>query len=161
MARLKVRIDDLWASHESFEEGIAEAFTQRNSLLHAGKITSPEEAFGNLWRIRIFVERLFLRAIDFPDTLLAWEHTQTVAQANRAREIRSNPGRYAISSWTLVPKRWQRKPFQTSEQPEEPEVQRRRRNHRERAVRGVTPSPSESYIALDAAFEVLPLDLLI
>jgi hypothetical protein len=124
VTRLKVRVDDLWASHESFEKGIAGALTQRNNLLLAGKIESPEEALGNLWRIRIFVERFILRAIEFPDALFAQGHNQGVVQANRDREIRRNPKKYPTSSWLLVPKRWRRSPRQTPEGPNESEAQK-------------------------------------
>jgi len=119
VARLNVRTDDLWASHERFEEGISEALKQRNSLLHTGSVESPEEASGNLGRVRIFVERLFLRTIGCPETLLAEEHSQAAASANRAREVRSNPGAHPIESWLLVPKRWRQTTTPPSEKPGE------------------------------------------
>lgn len=113
--RLRLRIDDLWASHESFEQGISEAFKQRNSLLHLGSVSSPEDAYGNLCRVRIFVERLFLLIIKCPESFLAWEHSQAVESANRDRETRSNPSRYPASSWMLFPKRWRLKTDPSSE----------------------------------------------
>jgi hypothetical protein len=122
-ARLKVRTDDLWISPEGFEDGINEAFRQRNELLHAGKVSSFEEADGNLWRIRIFTERLFLRIIDCPEDLLAWEHNQEVAWANRARKIRENRSMYPVSSWMLTPKPWRRMTSKSGEEMPDPESQ--------------------------------------
>lgn len=102
--RVGIAVEELWRAHGGLAAGISETFEQRNALLHAAEIRHPEEAFGNLARSRVLVERLLLRSLQLPDTLLHPVHDEDARRANLETEMRKDPSRYPIEGWSLVPK---------------------------------------------------------
>lgn len=63
---LNVETSDLWPK-EGFEAGLKLATGMRNDLFHSALLESPDELSEHLVRVRILVERLLLRILEWPD----------------------------------------------------------------------------------------------
>jgi hypothetical protein len=82
--RLSIQIDDLWPSSIGFEEGLRSSLRQRNLLVHAAHIEDPNEAYGNLVRMRVLTERFILASLGAHQEEIGWTHDQAVRFVNRA-----------------------------------------------------------------------------
>lgn len=63
---LSVNTSDLWPG-EGFEDGLKLATRIRNELFHSALLESPQELSKHLVRVRILVERLLLKILEWPD----------------------------------------------------------------------------------------------
>lgn len=81
-----IKIDDLWVK-DGFETGVRLATKIRNDLFHSALCKDPQELSEHLIRLRVLIERMILKALNWPDDQIWIWHDQQLKWTNKGSSV--------------------------------------------------------------------------